>query len=411
MTLKFRIGWAALPALLFGGSLLAQTPQPRDRSTYIEYNTSYYLDVIEPALETAAPKKKTWRVFKADLNGKDLPTRPDLYKQVWHQPPVSQGKTSTCWCFATSSFYESEAKRLSGREVRLSHMYTVYWEYVERARLFVKKRGKVFLGEGSETNAVAKIMKMHGAVPLEQYTCLAANQQFYDHTSLFEEFENYLKGVKERNAWNEAEVVSTVRAILDHHLGAPPTEVTVDGRKMTPQQYLSDVLKIKPDDYVDFMSLLEKPMLKQAEYEVPDNWWKSDVYYNAPLDVFMQGIKQAVRKGYSVAIGGDFSEPGLEGNRQVAIVPTFDIPSEYIDDHARQFRFTNRTTTDDHAVHLVGVYEKDGKDWYLCKDSGAGSRNGAHPGYYFIHEDYVRLKIMSYTVHKDAVRELLQQFP
>ncbi len=400
---------------LVGLGLLAAQPalaqQPRDRSTYIEYNTSYYLDVIEPAVDPPPAKKKSWRVLKADLTGRNFPTDPQLYQQVWHQPPVSQGKTSTCWCYATTSFYESEVKRLTGREVRLSTMYTVYWEYVERARYFVQQRGQMFLGEGSETNAVARMMKRYGIVPEEQYSCLRPGQQFPDHTRLFAEVETYLKSVKQHNAWNEAQVVATVRAILDHHLGPPPTEVVVDGKKLTPLQYLNEVLKIRPDDYVDFMSLLEKPQLQRAEYEVPDNWWKSDVYHNVPLDQFMQGLKQAIRRGFSVAIGGDFSEPGLEGSRQVAIVPTFDIPADYIDEHARQLRFSNRSTTDDHAVHLVGVHTVDGKDWFLCKDSGAGSRNGAHPGYYFIHEDYVKLKIMTYTVHKDAVRELLAQFP
>ena len=30
------------------------------------------------------------------------------YKQ-WHNAPISQGNTGTCWCFSTTSFLESEA--------------------------------------------------------------------------------------------------------------------------------------------------------------------------------------------------------------------------------------------------------------------------------------------------------------
>jgi bleomycin hydrolase len=53
---------------------------------------------------------------------------------------------------------------------------------------------------------------------------------------------------------------------------------------------------------------------------------------------------------------------------------------------------------------------KDGKDWYLIKDSGSGSRDGNNYGYYFYNEDYVKLKMMDFMVHKDAVKDLLKKF-
>ena len=150
------------------------------------------------------------------------------------------------------------------------------------------------------------------------------------------------------------------------------------------------------------------------EYEVGDNWWHSSDYYNVPLDVFMAALKNAVRKGYTLAIGGDVSEPGFDRTTQCAVVPDFDIPSAYINDDARQFRFSNHTTTDDHGLHLVGYLEKDGKDWYLVKDSGSGSRNNdpnaKEFGYYFFSEDYVKLKMMDFMVHKDAVKDILAKF-
>ena len=44
-------------------------------------------------------------------------------------PPVAQYLTGTCWSFSTTSFYESEIKRLSGKEIKLSEMWTAYCEY------------------------------------------------------------------------------------------------------------------------------------------------------------------------------------------------------------------------------------------------------------------------------------------
>ena len=105
-----------------------------------------------------------------------------------------------------------------------------------------------------------------------------------------------------------------------------------------------------------------------------------------------------------------FQNLGMSLNTDVAIVPDFDIPSQYIDENARQLRFSNKSTTDDHGIHLVGYMTKNGKDWYLIKDSGSGSRDGNNKGFYFYSEDYVKLKIMDFMVHKDAVKDLLAKF-
>ena len=115
-----------------------------------------------------------------------------------------------------------------------------------------------------------------------------------------------------------------------------------------------------------------------------------------------------------MSIGGDVSEAGFLKSTQTAIIPNFDIPSAYINENSRQFRFSNKTTTDDHGMHLVGYTERNGTTWYLIKDSSSGSRNNdedaAEFGYYFFHEDYVKLKMMGFTIHKDAVKDILKKF-
>jgi bleomycin hydrolase len=220
----------------------------------------------------------------------------------------------------------------------------------------------------------------------------------------------YLHSVKANCNWNEAEVISTIRAILDYHLGVPPAEFNYNGSKMTPMEFFKNEVDLVPEDYVEILSLMQEPYWEQCYFPVEDNWWKSAEYYNIPLDEFMSTLKRAVKKGYSVSIGGDVSEAGYDSRSQCAIVPSFDIPSEYIDENARQFRFSNKTTTDDHGVHLVGYKENDGKFWFLIKDSGSGSRNGANKGNYFWHEDYVKLKMMNYTIHRSAVEDILKKF-
>jgi len=383
---------------------------PRDIGKIIEYKNEFYDSITAVADSFREIIEDPELKFKMDLSGYDLPTSLGLYTIYWHNPPISQALSGMCWCFCTTSYLESEIFRIHKKKLKLSELYTVYYEYIEKARRFVRQRGDSEFGEGSESNAVIRIWKKYGIVPAEIYSGLQPGQVFHDHRQMNEEMNTYLQYVKENNLWNEEVVLGTIRSILNHYVGEPPSLVLVNGKKLTPLEYLEKEVKLNLNDYVDFLSLLEKPYYQQVEFPVPDNWWRSKEYYNVPLDDFMTIIKIAIRNNHTICIGGDVSEAGYNAHAEVALVPTFDIPADYIDEYARQFRFSNKTTKDDHGIHLVGYYEKDGKDWYLIKDSGSGSRNGPHRGYYFYHEDYVKLKMLSYMVHRSVAEEVLAKF-
>jgi bleomycin hydrolase len=389
--------------------------QNKDKAVFITAKPGFYQNTIlkdeKDVNEKLAPPVER-KIFTVDLTGYNFPAKVELYtNKQWHNPPVSQGNTNTCWCFSTTSFLESEVYRINKIKVRLSEMYTVYWEYVEKARRFVEKRGDSDFNEGSEANAVTRIWKKYGIVPESDYTGLPGERKFHNHEPMIKEMKNYLESVKLSSAWDEEVVISTIKSIMKHYMGEPPLEISVAGKKMNPLQYLHDVLRIDPDEYVDILSYELEPFYEYVEYKVPDNWWHSTDYCNVPLDLFMDALKKAIQNGFTVSIGGDVSEPGFDRNSQCAIVPDFDIPSANINDDARQFRFTNQTTTDDHGMHLVGSTKREGKEWFLIKDSGSGSTNNdpAAPefGYYFFSEDYVKLKMMDFTVHRDAVKDLL----
>ena len=359
--------------------------------------------------------KPTKPIFKFDITKFGwYPKSVDEFTTWWKNIPISQGNSNTCWSYSTTSFFETEVYRQSKQVVKISEMFTAYWETVEKAREFVRTRGESNFDEGSEGNAVVRMYQTYGTVPLQDYTGLMPGQIYHSHDKMFKEMKAYLQTVKATNAWNEEEVMSTIKSIQNHYMGAPPTKVMVNGKSITPQQYVSDVLKLNMSNYIDLTSLMNKPYWKKVEYEVPDNWWHDSTYYNVPLDDYMLAIKFAVRNGYTMMIGGDVSESGFDPWNQVAVVPSYDIPSEYIDESARLLRLLNGSTTDDHGMHLVGFLEKDGKDWYLIKDSGSGSRNcgpdSKNFGFYFMHEDYVKLKMMGILVHRDVIKELLKKF-
>ncbi len=385
----------------------AQTDR-HDRAIYVVPRNEFMDSVRAEAARFKTKEQPVKKALRVDFSGIDHPASPSEFTSAWHNKPVAQAISGMCWCFSTTSFFESEIYRQTKRQIKLSELFTVYWEYVEKARRFVQERGNSAFGQGSESNAVSRIWRTYGIVPAEAYTGLQPGQKFHDHDQLFSEMNAYLQSLKTTNAWNEDIAISTIRSILNRYLGEPPATVTVDGKEMTPLEYFHTVVRLNLDDYVEFLSLAEKPYHTMAEYEVPDNWWHSKDYYNIPLDEFMTAVKRAVRDGYTLAIGGDVSEPGIEGHEGIAIVPSFDIPSSAIDENARQFRFSNGTTGDDHGIHLVGYVQRNGQDWYLIKDSGSGSRNNNHPGYYFYSEDFVKLKMLTAMVHRDAVKDFLK---
>ncbi len=359
-----------------------------------------------------ADKKKSDEkpMVRFDWGGIARPESPDVFKAPFHFPPHRQFRTGTCWSFSTTSFLESEIQRTSGRRIKLSEMHTVYWEYVEKALGYIAKRGCQPFEQGSESDAVVIVCKKYGAVPASAYSGFVPGRDKYDDTALRDEIADYLEFAKEHDYWDEGVVIGEVRAILDRHMGRPPAEFEYTGKRYTPKRFLGEVVKLDLDDYVQFMSTLSIPFYTKGTFDVPDNWRPTEDYYNVPLDEFYECLTRAAAGGYTVAIGGDISEPGLYGFEDAAVIPTFDIPQEYIDQDSREFRFYNLTTQDDHGVHLLAMTKVGGRDWFLIKDSMSSAYWGKHTGYYFYRDDYIKLKMLCFMVHKDAVAFLMPKF-
>jgi bleomycin hydrolase len=141
---------------------------------------------------------------------------------------------------------------------------------------------------------------------------------------------------------------------------------------------------------------------ERGELVEPDNWWHEDSYFNIRMEEFLQSVTDATENGYTVCICGDVSEPGYDKYKEVGIIPSFDIPSEHISEDARELRLYNNSTTDDHCIHIVGHYKENDESWFMIKDSGSGGFDGPNKGYRFIHEDYIRLKMMNIMIHKEG---------
>lgn len=384
--------------------------QEKNKGIFVQPKNEYWDEISKKIQEFNTPPAKENKKFKVDFSGLDIPKSIKEFKYYWHNTPENQGQTGTCWSFSTTSFFESEIYRIHNKKLRLSPIWNAYWEYIEKATRFINERGNSHFAEGSEANALKRLWKKYGVVPLEAYSGKLPGQVVHDHSKLIEEMTNYLNFLKTSNAWNLEVCISTIKSILNKYLGTPPEKFTFEGKEYTPKEFFQNVVKLNMDDYIDIISLKQSPYYELCEYTVPDNWWHDSSYHNVPLDVYMGIIKNAIRNGYTIVIGGDVSEAGIDAYAKAAIIPTFDIPPEYIDEDAKQFRFSNGTTEDDHGIHLIGYLNKNGKDWYLIKDSGAGAFNVGDKGYFFYHEDYVKLKIVDFMIHKDAVKDVLTKF-
>ena len=387
----------------------AQKPE-KDKTVFKARENGFYQNVILKDIKEyniSQKESKPKNYFTVDFKGKKFPTNSEKYTQQWHNSPISQGRTGTCWSFSSTSYLESEIFRQTGQEIKLSEMFTAYYEYVERAKYFVEHRGNMNFGEGSEVNATPKIIKLYGAVPESAYTGKLKGQKAHDHKAMVAEMKAYLREVKVGSIWNEEDVVNNVKSIMNHYMGDPPEAFTYKDKEITPKEFAETVIKVIPDDYYCFMSTNALRYSEWGELEVADNWWHSSDYVNINLDDFISVFKNALKKGYSVAFCGDVSEPGYDKYAEVGIIPTFDIPSEYIDESAREMRFRNGSTSDDHCMHVVGYLEKDDGWWFLIKDSSSSGFDGDHKGYLFLSEDYIKLKILAVMVHKDGAREVL----
>jgi bleomycin hydrolase len=334
----------------------------------------------------------------------------DEFMTLRHLPPIQQHKTGMCWCFGTVSLLESELMRLGRPEVKLSEEFTVYWEYIEKARRFIREKGDSYLAEGSEPRSAIARMKQYGVVRLSDYTGLFDGRTEHDHSALFNEFRAYLAGLKEKNDWDEDKALAGVRTILDKHLGRPPDRINAGGKPVTPLEFLG-TLGLNLDDYVCLLSSQSFPFYTKGEYKVPDNWWHDANYYNVPLDEFVAAVPAVLKKGYSVVFAADIGEPGNRGDANIGIVPTFDIPRPSIDQSSRELRFANGSTTDDHVVHCVGFKQAESDMWFLVKDSWRTAYLGPVKGYFFYRDDYLKLKVLMIMTHKDAVADLLAKFP
>ena len=352
-------------------------------------------------------------------------------KELPVTPVKNQYRSGTCWCFSTLSFLESEVIKAKNIKDTLqypdfSEMFIVRNAYHDRAVKYVRLDGNLNMAAGSDFGDVLTVIKDYGLMPQEAYSGMNYG---YDKP-VQGELDAVLKGYVQAVVKNPNRKLTPVwpkgfDGILDAYLGAVPEDFTADGKSYTPASY-RDAMGINPDDFVSLTSYTHHPFYTQFAIEVEDNWrWSPS--YNVPLDEYIKIIDNALDNGYAVLWGGDVSEKGFtrdglavlideeartSGSDQEKWVGKSEdkgteksdgiLPEIEVTQELRQQMFDEKTSTDDHGMHLYGLAkDQNGKKYYLIKNSWGEA--GAYKGIWYMSENFVKAKALNIMVNKKAL--------
>ncbi len=347
-------------------------------------------------------------------------------------PVESQGNSGTCWSFSSLSYFESELIRLGVKNPEvLSEMYIVRKAYEEKADRFIRMDGKINFSEGGAFHDIPYIIKRYGIVPKSAYSGFVNGKTEVDHAELFSVLNSFMqtilvqvqKGDGIGTEWKKA-----FSSILDAYLGEVPSEFTVLGKKYSAKSY-AESLGLKMNEYVSITSFTNDAMYEACEIAIPDNWAWGDSY-NVPLNDLWTVVENALSKGYSVAWGADVSEKGFSYRNGIALVPEDEstiqlsgrdnknfnnagadrksnaflepVKEVAVTQEMRQEGYDGKVTTDDHGMHIVGMYkDQQGAKYLLVKNSwGTGN---LPQGYLYVSEAYFKLKTINVYLHKDGL--------
>ncbi len=353
-------------------------------------------------------------------------------------PVQEQGHTGTCWSFSALSFFESELIRMGTKNPDLlAEMFVVRKAYESKAEKFIRMDGKINFSEGGAFHDIPYVIRNYGIVPLDVYSGLNYGTTSHDHSELFEVLNGGLQGVLTTTKNGKTLTTSWMAAlngILDAYLGKDIKEFEYKGKKYTPKSY-AKAIGLNMDDYVSLTSFTNHEMYEKCSLAIPDNWaWGES--YNVGLNDLFDACEYAVKNGYSVAWGADVSEKGFSFRNGLGIVPedpstievsgkdnknfsnggadrtsnAFQTPVKEltITPELRQKGYDQKTTTDDHGMHIVGLYkDQKGTRYFLVKNSWGTSN---YPkGFLYVSENYFKYKTINIYLHKEGVMPSLRK--
>ncbi len=369
-------------------------------------------DANNENFENADSKERAVAKSKTDASDNAKKVKSGGYEftidaEISCSPVRSQDRTGTCWCYAGTSFLESELMRRSEGTHDLSEMFVVKNIYRDKALNYVLRKGNAGFGQGALAHDYLNSIEKYGVVPEEVFSGKTIGETAHDHGEMEAMLKSMLEAVVKQKKlsprWNQA-----LTRVLDVYLGEAPELFQYRDATWTPQDFAASI-EFDADDYVAFSSYSHHPFYEPFVLEIPDNF-SNGSFMNVPVDDLIEIIDSAIDAGYGIMWDGDVSETGFSANKGVAVLPAdekargLNGPVQQMDvtQELRQERFLSYATTDDHLMHLVGrATDQQGNKYYLIKNSWG--KIGPHKGYLYMSEAYVRLHTLAITLNRDCV--------
>ena len=344
-----------------------------------------------------------------------------------------QNRSGTCWAYSTLSFFEAEILKATGKTYDLCESFVANKDYMDRAVQVVRLHGDCQFAQGGSAYDVYYVLKNYGICPEDAMPFPGSlyGDSLNNFNEFFGQLEPYVAGI----ARSKANKISSqwkvgLQGILDAYLGKCPESFTYQGKKYTPKSFAAS-LGLNWDNYVSVTSYSHKPYYTQYAVEVQDNW-RNPLSWNLPMEDMARIIENAIMNGYTVAWGGDVSEPGFTRKGLAYFYDTKKMESLSGSDMARwlkmspakrtnlvdslgctvpeleptaeqrQQRFDNWELTDDHGMLIYGIAkDQNGKEYYMVKNSWG--ETGGYKGTWYMTKNFIIANTMDYMVNKNAI--------
>ncbi len=351
-----------------------------------------------------------------------------------------QNRSGTCWDYSTLSYFESEILKATGKTYDLCEAFVANKTYMDRAVQVVRMHGDCQFSQGGSAYDVLHVLKNQGICPEDAMPFPGSlyGDSLNNFNEFFGQLEPYVAGI----AKSTANKISSqwkvgLQGILDAYLGQCPEKFTYEGKEYTPKSFAAS-LGLNFDDYVTITSYSHHPYYTQYAVEVQDNW-RNPLSWNLPMEDMARILENAVMNGYTVAWGGDVSEPGftrkglayfvdtkkaegLSGSdmaRWLKLSPAkrtnlidslgCKVPELEPTAEQRQQRFDNWELTDDHGMLIFGIAkDQHGKEYYMVKNSWG--ETGDYKGIWYMTKNFIVANTMDFMVNKNAIpADILQK--
>ena len=310
-------------------------------------------------------------------------------------PVKDQGGDDLCWIYAMLATIETE-HLMQGDSVDLSAAFMARQLLAEQARqCYVHGPQYKFSLRGMSTMAL-RLLQCYGVMPFSSYRMPGDA----DLTGLAIQVRRSALHARAHLTGLE-HLDRQIGKTLDEGIGYLPSWVFMLGCQYTPLEFAHSICA--KDEYLPLTSFTHHPFGQSFVLEVPDNH-HHDVFLNLPIDSLMRYVDHALRTGHPVCWEGDVTEPDCDFRRGIARLPRGHKP---VTQQSRQQAFDHAQTTDDHCMAVVGIaHDKDGKQFYICKNSWG--KNTPYGGFFFMEEDYMRAKTIALIIPTTALPTMQQ---